>query len=101
MANENLDESRVIQCEAAAQEETIVPKSANSDGKNSMAMSIIGGGLEFKIDTVIDPSSEALQLAAKLELALTLLQLSENRLADAMRMIGQLQEKLSRAEVTA
>jgi len=104
MSEESLDKPQVVQCVATATE--TVPEQTSTistDGKNSMAMSIVAGGLEFKLDTVIDPRSESAQLGAKLELALMLLQMSENRLAEAMREIGQLQERLRRAgmEITA
>lgn len=96
MSEENLDEKgTAVQCVAV---DSVNVESANAsvprDARNSMAMSIVAGGMEFKLDTVVDPSSEAVQLNAKLELALTLLSLSENRLAEAMRQIGQLQERL-------
>ncbi|MBS2008456.1 MAG: hypothetical protein JST01_15525 [Cyanobacteria bacterium SZAS TMP-1] len=97
MSEENLDEKgTAVQCVAV---DSVSAESANAapaprDAKNSIAMSIVAGGMEFKLDTVVDPSSEAVQLNAKLELALTLLSLSENRLAEAMRQIGQLQERL-------
>jgi len=99
MSNQDLNEEQIVQC-VATQAVTVAeqPPAGPGEGKNSMAMSIVAGGMEFKLDTVIDPSNEANQLAAKLELALTLLQLSENRLAEAMKQIGQLQERLRRAE---
>jgi hypothetical protein len=79
-----------VQCSSAIQ--------ASNEGKGSMSMEIVTGGMQFRLDTVVDHSREALALAAKLELALTLLSLSENKLENAMIVIGQLQMRLKLME---
>ena len=63
-------------------------------GKSSVAMQIVTDNLHFKFDTVVDQSQQSVELAAKLELALALLDRSESKLANAMTEIGQLQAHL-------
>jgi len=69
--------------------------------KSSVAMSIVTSGLQFRLDTVVDHSHEAVELAAKLDLALSLLSQSENKLAAAMIAIGHLQAQLTAREAEA
>ncbi|MBU6451775.1 MAG: hypothetical protein KGS72_08365 [Cyanobacteria bacterium REEB67] len=66
--------------------------------QNTVAMTINTAGLEFKFDTTVEHSREALELGAKLELALAWLARSEARLEGAMIKIGELQATLRRLE---
>jgi len=81
----------VVQCSPATPD--------SSDSKSSVAMSIITSGMQFRLDTVVDHSREALELAAKLELALALLSLNESKLENAMIKIGQLQAQLLQTQL--
>jgi len=71
---------------------------AVTDGKSSVAMHIVTESMQFKLDTVVDHNHQALELAAKLELALSILSLTETKLEKALILIGQLQEQLKMAE---
>lgn len=62
---------------------------------NSVNMSIQAGGLDFKLDTRIDPNQQSIELAAKLELCLSMLAASQNRLEVAFVRIGQLEAELA------
>ncbi len=74
---------------------------ADNAGKSSIAMRIITEGMQFKLDTVVDHSREAVELAAKLDLALSILSVTETKLENAMIIIGQLQERLKMVETTS
>ena len=60
----------------------------------SVAMSIDTAGLQFKIDTKVDQSTRAVELAAQLQMALDLLNRSDSRLEAALIEIGQLRAQL-------
>jgi len=62
---------------------------------NSVNMSIQTGGLDFKLDTRIDPNQQSIELSAKLELCLSMLAASQNRLEVAFVRIGQLEAELA------
>ncbi len=62
---------------------------------NSVNMSIQAGGLDFKLDTRIDPNQQTIELSAKLELCLSMLAASQNRLEVAFVRIGQLEAELA------
>jgi len=95
MVEQNLREEIVaVQCTGTDTGENIESR----DGKSSVAMTIVTSGMQFKLDTVVDTNRQALELAAKLELALSLLSITETKLEAAMVQIGQLQERLRQAE---
>jgi hypothetical protein len=77
-----------------AQENEFVYGPERSGRRSSMAMELITCGIQFKLDTVVDHSHEAVELAAKLELAMLMLASTETRLGNAMIQIGQLQAQL-------
>jgi hypothetical protein len=66
--------------------------------QNTVAMTINTAGMEFKFDTTVEHSREAVELGAKLELALALLARSEEKLESAMTKIGALQATVRRLE---
>jgi len=77
-----------------------LPGAVVDDGGNFVKMFLSAAGVQFKLHTRVDQSREATELAAQLELALTLLQANQSRLEQAFIRIGQLESQLEAVRQT-
>lgn len=77
-----------------------LPGAVLDDGGSFVKMFLSAAGVQFKLHTRVDQSRESTELAAQLELALTLLQANQSRLEQAFIRIGQLESQLEAVRQT-